>query len=257
MAGKRIVVTVTMGVIFASMFCAQAVGADREKDNVAPPGFRALFNGEDFTGWKVPEGDNGHWKIIDGVIDYDAESEATGDKNLWHTQNLKDFVLRVDWRIKATPYINPRIPYILPDGTHARDIHGQEMKLALPDSDSGVFLRGAGKNQVNIWCWPIGSGEFYGYRMDRNMPPEVRAGVTPRHQADKPVGQWNRFEITVRGDRVTVVLNGVKVIDKAQLPGIAATGPIALQHHGGKRDGQWNSPPSLLQFKNIFVKELK
>ena len=55
-----------------------------EKDNVPPSGFRALFNGKDFTGWKVPEGDNGHWKIIDGIIDYDAESEAKCDKNLWH-----------------------------------------------------------------------------------------------------------------------------------------------------------------------------
>jgi hypothetical protein len=225
-------------------------------DNVAPAGFVSLFNGRAFTGWKVPEGDGGHWKVLDGVIDYDAESEASGDKNLWHTEDFKDFVLRVDWRIKATPYINPRIPYILPDGTHARDIRGQEMKLALPDSDSGIFLRGAGKNQVNIWCWPIGSGEFYGYRTDTSMAPKVRAGVTPRHQADKPVGQWNRFEITVRGERVTVVLNGVKVIDKARLPGMAASGPIALQHHGGKSNGQWNSPPSLVQFKNIFIKEL-
>jgi hypothetical protein len=258
MTGKRIVVmTVLAAVGLTIAICGQAIPAQREKDNVPPPGFRTLFNGRDFAGWKVPEGDNGHWKIIDGVIDYDAGSEAKGDKSLWHTENFKDFVLRVDWRIKETPYINPRIPYILPDGTHAKDIHGKEMTLALPDSDSGVFLRGSGRNQVNIWCWPIGSGEFYGYRMDKSMPPEVRAGVTPRHQADRPVGQWNRFEITMRGDRVTVVLNGIKVIDNAQLPGIAESGPVALQHHGGKRNGKWNSPPSLLQFKNIFIKELK
>lgn len=243
-------------VVFVMVVCASVDAAPRERDNVAPPGFRSLFNGQDFTGWKVPAGDGGHWKVIDGVIDYDAESEAPGDKNLWHTEDFGDFVLRVDWRIKATPYWNPNIPYILPDGTHARDITGKEMKMKLPDSDSGVFLRGAGKNQVNIWCWPIGSGEFYGYRMDRSQPPEIRAGVTPRHQADKPVGQWNRFEITVVKDRVTVVLNGVKVIDKARLPGIAPRGPIALQHHGGKRNGQWVSPPSLLQFKNIYIKPL-
>ena len=30
----------------------------------------------------------------------------------------------------------------------------------------------------SIWMWPIGSGEVYGYRMDKKMPPEVRAGVT-------------------------------------------------------------------------------
>ncbi len=78
------------------------------------------------------------------------------------------------------------------------------------------------------------------------MPAKVRARVTPRHQADKPVGQWNRFEITVKGDRVTVVLNDIRVIHRAQLPGIAASGPIALQHHGGKNgQGQWNSPTSL------------
>lgn len=53
-----------------------------------------------------------------------------------------------------------------------------------------------------------------------------------------------------------VFLNGNCVIPDAQLPGVAARGPIGLQHHGGKRDGKWTGPPSLLQFKNIFVKEL-
>ena len=250
-------VTMLALTVAAVGLCIHADVENPQKDNVPPPGFRALFNGKDFTGWKVPEGDNGHWKIINGVIDYDAQSEAKDDKSLWHSQNFKNFVLRVDWRIKETPYINPAIPYILPDGTHARDVKGKELKLALPDSDSGIYLRGSGKNQVNIWCWPIGSGEFYGYRMDKSMPPEVRAGVTPRHQADKPVGQWNRYEITLKGDRVTVLLNGIKVIDRAKLPGITNSGPIALQHHGSKRNGQWVSPPSLLQFKNIFIKELK
>jgi hypothetical protein len=225
-------------------------------DNQAPDGFVALFNGKDFTGWKVPEGDGGHWKVVDGAIDYDAQSEAKGDKNLWNDRELGDFVLLVDWRIKETPFINPNVPYILPDGTHARDIHGKPLRFSLPDSDSGVFLRGAGKNQVNIWCWPIGSGEFYGFRTDPKMPLEVRAAVTPRTQADKPVGEWNHFEITMRGDHVTVALNGKTVIPTAQLPGIAPRGAVALQHHGALRNGKWAGPPSLVQFKNIFVKEL-
>jgi len=225
-------------------------------DNVAPAGFVALFNGKDFSGWKVPEGDGGHWKVINGVFDYDAESEAKGDKSLWTERQFRDFVVQVDWRIKETPYVNPNVPYILPDGTHARDIHGKEMKLALPDSDSGILLRGQGKSQINIWCWPIGSGEMYGYRMDEKQPPEVRAGATPRTQADKPVGEWNHYEITLIGDRVTVFLNGKRVIDNAQMPGIPSEGPVGLQHHGGKENGKWNSPPSLLQFKNIYIKEL-
>ena len=48
----------------------------------ADAGFTSLFNGKDLTHWKVPAGDNGHWKVLDGVIDYDARSEAPGDKNL-------------------------------------------------------------------------------------------------------------------------------------------------------------------------------
>jgi len=232
-----------------------ALGTARAVDNEAPPGFVSLFNGKDFSGWTVPTGDNGHWKVLNGVIDYDARSEAQGDKSLWSEREFGDFILIVDWRIKETPYVNPRVPYILPDGTHAKDTKGKELQLSLPDSDSGIFLRGQGRYQVNIWCWPIGSGEMYGVRTDPKTSRELRAAVTPRTQADKPVGEWNRFEITVRGNTVSVVLNGRTVIPGATIPDLPARGRIALQHHGGERDGKWNSPPSLLQFKNVFIKE--
>ncbi len=106
-------------------------------------GFTSLFNGKDFTGWKVPAGDNGHWKVLDGVIDYDAESEAPGnDKALWSEREYANFVLKVDWRIKSTPYINPGVPIILPSGLHKKDADGKEIRMSVPDSDSGIYLRG-------------------------------------------------------------------------------------------------------------------
>ena len=224
---------------------------------VQEAGFTSLFNGKDLTGWKVPAGDNGHWKVVDGVIDYDAESEAPApDKSLWSEREFANFVLRVDWRIKSTPYINPGVPIILPSGLHKKDADGKEIRTSVPDSDSGIYLRGNSKAQVNIWGWPIGSGEVYGYRMDDKMPPEVRAGVTPKRIADRDIGAWNTFEITMRGDRLTVVLNGQEVISNAQLPDVPARGPIALQHHGSKKGGVWVSPPSLVQFRNISIKEM-
>jgi hypothetical protein len=221
-----------------------------------PPGFVALFNGRDLSGWKIPDGDGGHWKVVDGVIDYDAQSQAATDKNLWTEREYGDFVLRLDWRIKETPFTNPNIPYILPDGTHARDTRGNEVRIPGPDSDSGIILRGDVTYQVNIWCWPIGSGEMYGIRTEPKTSPELRAAVTPRTQADKPIGQWNTYEITVKGKTVTVLLNGKAVLPGAQIPSIPLRGRLGLQHHGGKKDGQWNSPPSLLQFRNIYLKEL-
>jgi hypothetical protein len=92
--------------------------------------------------------------------------------------------------------------------------------------------------------------------MDPNQPTEVRAAVTPRTQADNPVGQWNHFEITMKGDRVTVALNGKTVIENAALPGVPIRGPIGLQHHGTITDGQWTRPPSLVQFRKIYIRPL-
>jgi hypothetical protein len=221
----------------------------------APAGFVSLFNGKDLTGWKAPAGDNGHWKVLDGVIDYDARSEATGDKNLWSEKEYKDFVLKIDWRIKETHGLY-NVPTVLPDGSHQKGPDGKDIITPMPNADSGIYLRGSSKAQINMWCWPIGSGEVYGYRMDQKMPPAVRAGVTPKLKADKPVGQWNTFEITMKGDRLTVVLNGKKVIDNAQLPGVPEKGALALQHHGGFKDGKYNAASSLFQFRNISIKEL-
>jgi hypothetical protein len=107
------------------------------------------------------------------------------------------------------------------------------------------MLRGHGKAQLNIWCWSIGSGEVWGYRTDKSQPAEVRRGATPLVNADKPPGQWNSFEVTMKGDRVTVKLNDKLVIDNAQLPGIPEEGPIGLQHHGDP-----------IQFRNVYIKRL-
>jgi hypothetical protein len=221
----------------------------------AEAGFVPLFNGRDLAGWRIPVGDNGHWKVVDGVLDYDARSEAAGDKNLWSENEYKDFVLRIDWRIKEANGQYP-VPTVLPDGSHKKGPDGKDLVTLMPNADSGIYLRGTSKAQVNIWCWPVGSGEVYGYRMDPKMPPAVRAGVTPRVRADKPVGEWNTFEITLRGERLTVVLNGKKVIDEAELPGLPAKGALALQHHGGFKDGKYDSASSLVQFRNILIKEL-
>src|SRR5688500_18741596 len=118
MTGFRICAAAAALVLIAGLVAASTHETPLP-DNSAPPGFKSLFNGRDFSDWKVPEGDNGHWKVVDGVIDYDAASEAPGDKALWSSREFSDFVLQVDWRIKDTPYVNPNVYYVLPDGTHA------------------------------------------------------------------------------------------------------------------------------------------
>jgi hypothetical protein len=196
--------------------CAVLVAEDKPADKAAAPevdkeGFRLLFNNKDLTGWKADDEAKKHWLIADGIIKYDGKN-----KDLWTQDTFTDFILKVDWR------------------------------LIEKGGDSGIYLRGSSKCQVNIWCDALGSGEVYGYRTDSKQPDEVRKGCTPKKKADKPVGEWNSFVITLKGDRLTVVLNGDEVISSAQLPGAPAKGPIALQHHGNP-----------IEFRNIAIKELK
>ena len=170
--------------------------------------FRPLLDG-DLSKWKADDKVKEHWKLADGILKYDGKNS-----HLWTKESFGDFVLKVDWR--------------------------------LPEKgDSGIYLRGMSKAQCNIWVNPLGSGEVWGYRTDKNQPEEIRKACTPKKVADKPVGEWNTFVITMKGDRVTVVLNGEEVISQAQLPDVKPSGPIALQHHGNP-----------IEFRNIFVKEL-
>jgi hypothetical protein len=208
---KTLVLTFVATVVFAA--------SARAGDNEPPEGFSALFNGRDFTGWSAKQGKEEtdaekakwqeHWKIENGVIKFDGKGP-----HLWTAHKYGDFVLKVDWRFPAR-------------------------------GDSGIYLRGQSKSQVNIWCNPMGSGEVWGYRTDQKQPEEIRQAVTPIKNADKPVGEWNSFVITMKGDRLTVELNGELVIDNAQLPNVPAEGEIALQRHGNP-----------IEFKNIFIKEL-
>lgn len=219
-------------------------------------GFETLFDGTSLDAWKVPE--SGIWELKDGIIHGDVRKAGPGEQSLWTKKSYKDFILTLEWRIWETPFKN-RVPDILPDGSHKKGEDGKEIRVEVDEADSGVYLRGSPKSQVNIWRWPVGSGEVYGYRTDGSQSAAVRAGVTPKKNADKPVGEWNAFVITMKGDRLTVVLNGETVIENAELPKVPADGPIALQAHGGydKDKGRFTGPPSQVDFRNIKIKELK
>jgi len=202
--------------------------------------FRSLFDGLGLSGWKENPEKAGHWKAKDALLDYDGQGD-----HLWSEGEFVDFELIADWRWSGQA-AKKQVPVVLPSGEVALDEKGNRKTVEVDEAgDSGIYLRGNDKSQVNIWCWPIGSGEVYGYRTDASMPAEVRAGVTPRECADSPLGKWNRFHVTMKGERLTVVLNGKTVIEDARLPGIPPKGKLAFQHHG-----------SPIQFANLFLREI-
>ena len=202
--------------------------------------FTRLFNGKNLDGWK--HGNSPEWTAANGILKHSGRPGNPSD--LWTEKSYGDLTLVCDWRWTGNGPMKMQ-PVVLPDGTNKLDKDGIPELVEIEDVDSGIYLRGNIQSQVNLWNWPVGSGEVYGYRTNPAMSAEVRAQVTPKMKADHPVGEWNRTMITIKGDRLTVSLNGRVVIDNAQLPGVPATGPIGLQHHG-----------SAIDFANLWIKEL-
>jgi hypothetical protein len=233
---KRCLALAAAGAALVLLAVARADQAQR--GDTPPEGFIRLFNGKDLTSWqgvvdmkqratlspeelaaKQKEANENflpHWKVEDGVLHYDGKGNSL--------QTVKDYAnleLYVDWKIK-------------------------------PKGDSGIYLRG--QPQVQIWDSDnlgdnlakdrgTGSGGLWNNKKHPNQPLV---------KADKPVGEWNTFHIIMKGDKVTVYLNGKKVVDDTPLENywfpdqpLPAKGPIELQHHG---DELW--------FKNIYLKEL-
>jgi hypothetical protein len=235
--------------LIASLFFAMPALADEKagpNDNKPPEGFTALFNGKDLEGWKglVPinqrkgtqeEMDKRqkaadakvlpHWTIVDGILIYDGKGD-----NLQSAKDYGDFELWVDWKIEK-------------NGDSGIYLRGQP-QVQIWDSDNSPGARGEDKHS--------GSGGLWNNPVPKGMDSKS-VGKMPLKNADKPLGEWNSFKIVMKGDKVTVHLNGELVVDDKALANYwekgkpcPATGPIELQHHGDK-----------LWFKNIYVKELK
>ena len=63
-------------------------------------------------------------------------------------------------------------------------------------------------------------------------------------KVEPKLGQWNRFRIRLKDDRVMVYLNNKLISDSRQLAGIAERGRIGLEHHGEP-----------VEFAVLFVRE--
>lgn len=231
------------------MPCSQAAETTANLSQDAPPaGFIPLFDGRTWANWQHESHLDGVWEIADGTIRLRTDEpprQRGKDYNLSTAKQYKDFVLIIDWRLTGKPVVKPH-QWLMDDGQFHTDAAGKViMKDNLTWGDSGIYLRGARAAQVNIWCQPCGSGEVGTKFKDTETTKEERMKTMPSVRADKGPGEWNRFIITLRGDRVDVTLNGVDIIQDARVKQIPAEGPITLQNHKDR-----------VEFRRIFIKEL-
>jgi hypothetical protein len=208
-------------------------------DNKPPAGFTALFNGKDLAGWK---GVTRKEKFDSPLV----RQKATPEKRA-EIQAAADEEMRASWFVRdgGALYFNGK-GYSL---ATAKDYGDFEMfcdwRLLTVRGDSGLYLRGS--PQVQIWDahnqWNIGSGGLYN---NKNNPSKALC------IADRLVGDWNTFYVKMVGDKVTVKLNGVLVVDNTVLENywdrslpIFPKEQIELQCHGDP-----------IEFKNIYIREL-
>jgi len=168
----------------------------------------ALFNGKDLTGWKLTnEGQVNGFSVVDGVLVNDpVQPENDGQVNYGNLQTEQEFE---DFNLK----LEVNVP---------------------PGSNSGIYLRGIYEVQVI---------DSYGKPLDSHHMGGVYSRITPKVNAEKPAGEWQTMNITLCDRHITVLLNGVNIINNQAVYGptggamhadVFRTGSIYLQGDHGK-----------------------
>jgi len=213
---------------------------DRGTHNTPPAGFTALFNGKDLTGWR------GRPHLSPAKEAAMTPAKKAAEQAKWDQSVAKD------WSVADGQIINKGKGVYL---TTAKDYGDFEMMIdykTVAKADSGIYLRA--NPQVQIWDftkagnkWKLGadkgSGGLWNNKKNDRFPAVL---------ADKPFGLWNRMKIKIIGDKVTVHLNGEKIVDGVTMENfwdranpLQARGPIQLQTHGGE-----------IRWRNIFIREI-
>jgi hypothetical protein len=237
---------VTIACSSSSYAAEDIIPGQMTADQLRAASFKPLAEGDSLAEWDMKPWHTGHWTIKDGLINYDGMAKGKfQDNSLWTKKSYGDFEMYAEWRLPEKPKMKPT-PIVLYNGDFLMGDDGKRVtRPHLDAGDSGLMFRGTSKCQANIWSQELGSGEINGYRTDHKMPQKVRRACIPIKNADRPLGEWNAFLVTIKGSHMTVDLNGERVIDVAELPGLPKSGPIGLQHHGDP-----------VQFRQPWVKSL-
>lgn len=209
-------------------------------------GFVSLFDGKTMKGWRMNEGQEGHWRAVNGILAYDGKSEAPKrqDKDLYTEKWFHNFIFMFEWRWPNPPHEGMH-RITLPDGGFATNPDGSwKREKRMSAGDSGIYLRGWSKLQMNLWDHPMGSGQLYGFMHDFSLPVETRRACAPSKKNDKPPMEWNMMKITMIDNAITIEQNGEVIVD-VELPNLPYGGPLAIQHHGDE-----------IEFRNLRIKEL-
>jgi hypothetical protein len=165
--------------------------------------FTTLFDGKSLKGWDVVGDAN--WSVANGEIQADK-----GNGFLVTPASYPDFQITLDFWVTD-------------------------------DANSGVFIRCSDPKKITA------ANAYEVNIFDKRPDQSYRTGgivdVAKPSRVINTGGKWNTYDISAKGPKMTITLNGVKVVDVEDTK--HAGGPIALQYGGGT-----------VKFRNVRIRRL-
>lgn len=185
--------------------------------------FEPIFNGKDFDGWT---GNKDNYEIVDGAI---VCKQGEGG-NVFTEQEYSDFVARLEFKLP-------------------------------PGGNNGLMIRYPGEGQPHVDGLELQVLDAAYPRHDELDPRQYHGsvyGLAAAHPGYlRPAGEWNFQQVTVRGSRIKVELNGTTILD-TDLSEVTESKDGEVPRGAKRTSGHFgfaghNDP---VAFRNISLREL-
>ncbi len=167
-------------------------------------GWITLFDGKTLDNW-TKTGD-ANWRVADGAL----QADKGGMSYLVSKESYGDFEVRAEFWVDD-------------------------------DANSGIFLRCADPKMPSAdACYEV---NIFDKRPELKYATGAIVNVAAVTDVPKAGGKWNTYDITARGQQLTVTLNGMRTVDVRDAK--HARGPIALQYGAG-----------IVKFRKVEIRSL-
>jgi hypothetical protein len=183
-------------------------------------GFVPLMDGKTFNGWKINEENPSTWKIEDGAF------VAQGPRSHLFYQG---------------------------DGKPFKNFHLKAEVMTEPGSNGGIYFH----TQYQPNGWPKAGFET---QVNNTHSDPIKTGslygVVNIHRGSADDQKWWTQEILVKGNSVTMIIDGKVLFQYNEPPGAVAGKDFGRKLSEGTFALQGHDPKSIVHYRNIRVKRL-
>jgi len=224
---KRYVIAMMVVVVAMALLIAPVGMSEERSKPIVPEEKIVLWNGKDFAGWKLflrePEYDvTKVWSIKEGVIR--CEGKPAGYMRT--EKDYANFLFHVEWR------------WLEKGGNSGALVHMSGEDMVWPKSLECQLASGSAGD-----FWVIGGIEIAEH-VKAGERVKGRRTVKLKESSEKPLGEWNAYDIICKDDWVVVLVNGV--LQNVATKCSDRSGKICLQSEG-----------TPIEFRNIYIEPLE